>query len=339
MKNMTNSEINRTYYTENELRDSEFFRLPQWLVLDPEFSNMSNDAKILYAFLRNRFSLSLKNNWIDKRNDRAYVICKRESMATILNVSLKTARKIFNELVEYKLVDEIQNGLNRPNYIYILKPAKSTYDIPEFEEDNYVETEVARGEKGRFLGTSHGSGKNYQSRVVNITSQDRQKLPPNKTNISNTNNSNIVVVNEPEEFDQFVNAEIYQYCEELNEDEKSILNFKLISEYMFYEMNKDSEIDILKILRAISLWTFRYMLGDPDNKAKAIEAQDLMFKCLFSNKFKNKENEINCLLVNQYERIYREAYDLFDEEDKRYIKSKEAYLIGIIENIIKEGEL
>ncbi|WP_369075413.1 replication initiator protein A, partial [Streptococcus anginosus] len=29
------------------------------------FSKLSNDAKVLYGFMRNRLSLSIKNNWID----------------------------------------------------------------------------------------------------------------------------------------------------------------------------------------------------------------------------------------------------------------------------------
>ena len=339
MKNLNINETNRTYYTEAELRDSDFFRLPQWLVLDPEFSKMSNDAKVLYAFLRNRFSLSIKNQWIDKRNDRVYVICKRESMASVLNVSYKTAIKIFNELVKYNLVEEIQNGLAKPNYIYILKPKSTSFNMPEFEEDNYVENDKDRDLKGRIIGDSNLTCKNYRSGYVNITGQDRQNLHTNNTNLNNTNNSNIVVVNEPEEFDKFVNAEIYQYASELNDYEKNILNEKLMPEYLFYETNKGNKIDILKIQRAISLLVFRYMLANPNNKAKATDAETLMFKCLFSNKFKNKEDDINCLLVGQYERIYRQAYDLLDEENTKHVISHEAYLIGIIENIIKEGEL
>lgn len=44
-----------------------FFRIPKALFQEPRFQSLSTDAKALYGLLLDRMSLSVKNEWFDKK--------------------------------------------------------------------------------------------------------------------------------------------------------------------------------------------------------------------------------------------------------------------------------
>lgn len=75
---------------------------------------------MLYAFLLDRLSLSIKNHWVDE-NKRIYLIFTREEVQAKLNLSDKTVTKAFKQLGEVKLVEEKRQGLGKPNLIYVGK--------------------------------------------------------------------------------------------------------------------------------------------------------------------------------------------------------------------------
>ena len=268
---------NRTYYTEQMLQDEQFIQFPKWLMQDSEFSKMSNDAKVLYCMLKYRFKLSAKNHWIDKEG-KVFVVCKRESMATMLNVSEKTARKIFKELVDAKLVDQKHNGLNKPNYIYLLMPKFGTTPDITFEEDEWVDKDLINEDSGENkLENKQESrtGKNYRSGPVKITGQDRKILPPNNNkssnnksskdilnnNIDNTYNSSNVVVND-ETITKLIESVIYNSTEFLRYQEsgnidpvikatnKLIDNIKKQSKKKKTKIAEFSQEQILQLLKA-----------------------------------------------------------------------------------------
>lgn len=149
---------------------------PKWLMKDSEFSKMSNDAKVLYANLKDRFRLSSKNHWVDKQG-KVFVICKRESMMKMLNKSENTIRKIMDELKKYELVEEVQNGNNKPNFIYLLMPALSDSENEDFEEDNWKNEEYEKPTL-KICGSGHAE--------VEVPS-DPQKLSPNNNEFYNVN--------------------------------------------------------------------------------------------------------------------------------------------------------
>lgn len=54
------------YFYKRDLERFQFFMLPKILVTGEQFKTISSDAKILYACLFDRISLSAKNDWLDK---------------------------------------------------------------------------------------------------------------------------------------------------------------------------------------------------------------------------------------------------------------------------------
>lgn len=77
------------YFKGLEADRYSFYRVPKALVKADLFQKMSGDAKLLYAVLLDRMSLSIKNGWQDKHGN-AYIICtirniKQYLLATLYN--------------------------------------------------------------------------------------------------------------------------------------------------------------------------------------------------------------------------------------------------------------
>ena len=108
----------------NEVKNNTFYQLPQWL-FDPEYKDMSLRAKVVYALIFDRRSLSLENNWYDKNGD-IYMYFTNQQMMEKLNCSEKTIISSKKELEKYGLIREVRQGVNRPNRLYINGTVKIT---------------------------------------------------------------------------------------------------------------------------------------------------------------------------------------------------------------------
>ena len=58
----------QTRKTIPEYETHNFKKLYDFLFIEP-YINMSNDSKILYTLLRDRFRLSKKNSWINEKGE------------------------------------------------------------------------------------------------------------------------------------------------------------------------------------------------------------------------------------------------------------------------------
>ena len=129
-------------------RDSErfsFYMLPKVLVTEDLYKNLSSDAKILYACLLERSSLSFKNDWMDERG-RVYIVFTVEEIMKMLNKSNKTAVKILNELDANTkgigLIERVRLGLGKPNIIYV----KDFMSISEVKETDLLKSKTFTSE-------------------------------------------------------------------------------------------------------------------------------------------------------------------------------------------------
>ena len=84
------------------------------------YKDMSSDAKILYGVLLDRTNLSKENGWYDNLN-RIYIIYSREKAQNYLNFGKDKTIKLFKELRKLDLIEEVKQGFNMPNLIYVKK--------------------------------------------------------------------------------------------------------------------------------------------------------------------------------------------------------------------------
>ena len=101
----------------DEVKRNVFYQFPQWL-LDKEHERLSLRAKIIYMLIFDRRTLSVKNNWHDQ-NGEVYVYFTIEEFIEKLSCSRQSVINAKKELQDYGLIKEDQQGMNRPNRIYI----------------------------------------------------------------------------------------------------------------------------------------------------------------------------------------------------------------------------
>lgn len=115
---------NNRRYTLEDLELEAFYMMPKFLFWGSIGTGLSSDAKILYTLLRDRYSLSKKNGWINEKNE-VYFIFTRSEMEYMLGKSKNTVIKAVNALKEFNLLDEITMGMNKPNMLYLKYPSKT----------------------------------------------------------------------------------------------------------------------------------------------------------------------------------------------------------------------
>ncbi|HGO3577714.1 TPA: replication initiator protein A [Staphylococcus aureus] len=139
-------------YNLSQVKTERFYQLPKYLFEDAYFKKMSAEAKIMYALLKDRFELSIQNEWVD-RNNNIYFIFSNKHLCEYLGYAEQKIIKLKKELVNFNLLTQERVGLNKPNRLYLLKPnydieASLTKELPnsqsndtELNNTNYIENE------------------------------------------------------------------------------------------------------------------------------------------------------------------------------------------------------
>ena len=94
-----------------------FYQLPKPLFADDKYRDLSIEAKLLYTFMRDRYRLSVQNNWRDTMG--VYIKMTRKAICDLLKRSEPTVRKIIAELKQIGLIIEKRVGLTQCNKIYV----------------------------------------------------------------------------------------------------------------------------------------------------------------------------------------------------------------------------
>ena len=142
-----------------------FFKFPKPFIYDEKYKKLSNNAKLMYMLLFGRLELSIKNGWHDRKGN-VFQYYTNEQLMIDLNSSEKTIIKVKKELREVGLLEEVRQGNNLPNRIYIS------------QVDGAVENTVLELEK-----VQHGAVEN--------TVLELEKVQTNKIDINDTDNNNI----------------------------------------------------------------------------------------------------------------------------------------------------
>ena len=156
-----------------------FYMLHKALFVNEKYKKLSDSAKVTYAILNDRVSLSIKNNWIDDNGD-IYFIFTNESLQNILDKSKNTITKIKKELQEVGLLEQIRTGFNKPNKLYL-------HDIEtniSVEKNIQTSSVTCDNKESQNLGLQ--SPKFRDSRNSKFGTPESQILDPNDTDYNNT---------------------------------------------------------------------------------------------------------------------------------------------------------
>lgn len=121
------------YFYGAQAEQFSFYRIPKALFTEPNFRELSTDAKVLYGILLDRMSLSLKNQWLDAQN-KVYIIFTVEEIMDALNCANQKATRLMVELEKQAgLIERKRQGLGRPNLIYV-KNFAATINSKSYEK-------------------------------------------------------------------------------------------------------------------------------------------------------------------------------------------------------------
>ena len=116
------------YFYGAQAEQFSFYRIPKALFTEPNFRELSTDAKVLYGILLDRMSLSLKNQWLDAQN-KVYIIFTVEEIMDALNCANQKATRLMVELEKQAgLIERKRQGLGRPNLIHVKNFAATIND-------------------------------------------------------------------------------------------------------------------------------------------------------------------------------------------------------------------
>ena len=91
--------------------------------------DLTHTAKVLYALLLDRASLSRKTGWKDEEG-HIFVVYPIAYLADDLRKSHMTVKKALNELEEAGLLVRKKQGFSKPNLLYIKIPAEGKKSFP-----------------------------------------------------------------------------------------------------------------------------------------------------------------------------------------------------------------
>ena len=118
----------RSGYTPDETQPGAYYRMPKFL-FEGDLAHLSNDARVLYAILRDRHDLlaGLKDQWAggdggDGGDGEVYLVFSRKNMCETMKLSRPTITKAMAHLKKHGLIREKRLGQGETNRIYLLPP-------------------------------------------------------------------------------------------------------------------------------------------------------------------------------------------------------------------------
>ncbi|MBS7297660.1 MAG: replication initiator protein A [Eubacteriales bacterium] len=313
-------------YKIHDVIQCEFLKIPKTMFANESYRKLSSDAKLTYALLYDRLSLSKLNGWINE-NDEVYLIYTREEIAEDLGISYKKAISAFRELLMAGLIHEHRCGRGMPNMIYIVKPeladeaareftkqensrtAESAYQAELMPNAKMCENGISENEHTNTDVTNEHI-KNFQNGISRTDEPEYQDVPKSHTIKTNKIKTDI----------------------NHTENSQSVLNSSNIK---FYTHEKDRPTDIYSfddILELCQLDTFaeeeRIILYDALERMYYSELLKIGDAILPQDKVRSRMYELNATLLHG-------VIDKLHQNDKQ-IKNITAYVMSTIFNAITE---
>lgn len=271
------------FYNVNEVYTEKFYQLPQWLFTNEKYKDLSNNARIAYALLKDRNRYSIKNHWFDA-DGNIYFIFTNKTLADMLNVTERTITSVKKELVTHRLLYIKKMGFdnkikqNLPSGLYLLKPVLSAEEV----YNNMIQEEVSalqpRGQENISLYLENNnldtnkihkdtqldfSSKEYSTKEINEQNKDLVKYAKEYYTQTDTNDKVILNskafnllamwVRTPQELNRVVRIILNARNSVLTQlDKKGVKNAKYI---LRIDGNQPRDPEELKALKELGIET------------------------------------------------------------------------------------
>lgn len=97
-----------------------FLMVPHVLLYGEKYVKMTVEAKLLYALMQDRLSLSAKHNWRDKLG-QLYIYYTVKEIEKMLSCGHNKALRILDELETMCLIRRVHQGKGKPTKFYVME--------------------------------------------------------------------------------------------------------------------------------------------------------------------------------------------------------------------------
>ena len=158
-----------------------FFRIPKALFQEQQFQNLSTDAKTLYGILLDRMSLSVKNEWFDKKG-RVFIIFTIEDVKRTLRCADNKATRLLRELEEFGLIERKRRGQGKPCLVYVknFSSESSKESVKNRDNDDSCGSKIACQDPVKSRGIKKKENKTEMNNTNLILSNESEKMKNRK---------------------------------------------------------------------------------------------------------------------------------------------------------------
>ena len=154
-----------------------FFRIPKALFQEQRFQDLSTDAKTPYGILLDRMSLSVKNEWFDKKG-RVFIIFTIEDVKRTLRCADNKATRLLRELEEFGLIERKHRGQGKPCLVYVknFSAESSKESVKNRDNDDSCGSKIACQDPVKSRGIKKKENKTEMNNTNPILSDESEKM-------------------------------------------------------------------------------------------------------------------------------------------------------------------
>ena len=154
-----------------------FYRIPKALFQESRFQNLSTDAKTLYGILLDRMSLSVKNEWFDKKG-RVFIIFTIEDVKRTFRCADNKATRLLRELEEFGLIERKRRGQGKPCLVYVknFSAESSKESVKNRDYDDSCGSKIACQDPVKSRGIKKKENKTEMNNTNLILSDESEKM-------------------------------------------------------------------------------------------------------------------------------------------------------------------
>ena len=154
-----------------------FFRIPKALFQEHRFQDLSTDAKTLYGILLDRMSLSVKNEWFDKKG-RVFIIFTIEDVKRTLRCADNKATRLLRELEKFGLIERKRRGQGKPCLVYVknFSSESSKESVKNRDNDDSCGSKIACQDPVKSRGIKKKENKTEMNNTNPILSDESEKM-------------------------------------------------------------------------------------------------------------------------------------------------------------------
>ena len=177
------------YISEQNIGEFTFYRVPKALIDDPRYRGVSTDAKLLYALLLDRLSLSLHSGWQDEQGS-VYLYYSVAAVREALDCCKEKACKLLRELEDACLIKRRAQGRGKPDRIYLRRFEAAENRCERSENQDACAAKRSKKQDTDNLAASEKQTRSgRKNRPPEVGKSDPNKTEKSKTELSKIHRS------------------------------------------------------------------------------------------------------------------------------------------------------